>query len=139
MNSNFNPINFGSQGSNKPAKGQSAAPVSPTEDMAKQEGSLQQKAEVSEMEKRQQALENVSQPDQTELNNALQDINTTVQSLQRELKFSQDDASGESIIQVLDIETDEVIRQFPPEYALKLAQALNNAKGNLGSIFSEKV
>ncbi len=72
------------------------------------------------------------------LNHALEDINSHVQSLQRELKFSEDDSTGETVIQVLDSKSNEVIRQFPPEYVLKLAQSLQDAQGNIGSIFNDK-
>lgn len=41
-----------------------------------------------------------------------------------ELEFQVDDESGRTVITVYHPETDEVIRQIPPEQALKLAQML---------------
>lgn len=72
------------------------------------------------------------------LEHALSDINGYVQTLHRELKFSRDKNSGQTVVQVVNQETNEVIRQFPSEYVLKLAQVLQTAHNNLGSIFSDK-
>lgn len=73
-----------------------------------------------------------------ELNHALSDINHYVQSFQRELIFDIDQESGKSIVKVLDSNTHELIRQFPPEQALKMAQALHHAQENIGKIFDDR-
>ena len=44
-------------------------------------------------------------------------LNLATQSIGRDLRFEVDMESGRSIIQVLDRETGEVIRQIPPEKA----------------------
>ena len=59
-----------------------------------------------------------------ELNAAVAHINDYVQNVQRTLQFSVDDNTGTTVVKVLDSETDEVIRQFPPEEALALARHL---------------
>ncbi|MDH3532691.1 MAG: flagellar protein FlaG [Gammaproteobacteria bacterium] len=57
---------------------------------------------------------NTSEPDIAELAQAL---NVATQSIGRELRFEVDMNSGRSVIQVLDRDTGEVIRQIPPEKA----------------------
>jgi flagellar protein FlaG len=53
-------------------------------------------------------------PDMAELAKAL---NVASQSIGRDLRFEVDMESGRSVIQVLDRDTGEVIRQIPPEKA----------------------
>jgi len=55
-----------------------------------------------------------SEPDIAELAKAL---NVATQSIGRDLRFEVDMDSGRSVIQVLDRDTGEVIRQIPPEKA----------------------
>ena len=55
-----------------------------------------------------------SSPDMEELATAL---NAASQSIGRDLRFEVDMESGRSVIQVLDRETGEIIRQIPPEKA----------------------
>ena len=59
-----------------------------------------------------------------DIDEAVQDINEYIQSVQRELQFSVDEDSGRTVIKVMDLETDEVIRQIPNEEALKFARLL---------------
>jgi len=54
---------------------------------------------------------------------AVKQMNEYIQSTQRDLHFSYDKASGETVVKVLDRKTQEVIRQIPDETFLKLAQA----------------
>ena len=54
------------------------------------------------------------EPDMEELARAL---NVASQSIGRDLRFEVDMETGHSVIQVLDRETGEVIRQIPPEKA----------------------
>lgn len=46
-----------------------------------------------------------------------QKLNLAIQSIGRDLRFEVDMESGRSVIQVLDRETGEIIRQIPPEKA----------------------
>ena len=52
-----------------------------------------------------------------ELQKLAQDLNVAQTSIGRDLRFEVDVASGKSVIQVLDRETGEIIRQIPPEHA----------------------
>jgi len=56
-------------------------------------------------------------------------MNEYIQSTQRDLHFSYDKASGETVVKVLDRTTQEVIRQIPDETFLKLANS-KDANGN---------
>ena len=68
-----------------------------------------QRADVKEMQERLEAV--VAQ------------MNEYIQSTQRDLHFSYDKASGETVVKVLDRTTQEVIRQIPDETFLKLANS----------------
>ncbi|HEB60052.1 MAG TPA: flagellar protein FlaG [Gammaproteobacteria bacterium] len=51
-------------------------------------------------------------------------LETLTQNLQRNLHFNVDDATGRVVVTVVDSESDEVIRQIPPEELLALSQHL---------------
>lgn len=58
------------------------------------------------------------------LSEAVRVINNNIQAIKRELHFSIDDKSGETVIKVIDSETEELVRQIPNEDALKVARRL---------------
>jgi len=60
---------------------------------------------------------------------AVKDITEKVQNFQRSLQFHVDEDSGRTIITVIDKETDEVIRQIPPEEVLTLAEQFRRGGG----------
>ncbi len=61
------------------------------------------------------------------------------QSLERTLRFSVDERAGRPVIKVVDRYTDEVIRQIPPEVALKISESLDAVTYNAsaGVLLSE--
>ncbi len=59
------------------------------------------------------------------IDDAVQDLNKHVQSSHLELQFSVDKDSGYTVIEVLDMNTKEVIRKIPNEEVLKFARLLN--------------
>ena len=63
--------------------------------------------------------------DASVLDEAVQNLNDHVQTVNRELQFSVDKDSGKTVIKVIDKETHEVIRQIPGEEALNVAKRLN--------------
>lgn len=69
------------------------------------------------------------QPERSELEQTVQDLNGLVQDLQRQVRFSLDDNSGEMIVKVVDRQTDNVIRQIPSEEVLQLREKLEQATG----------
>jgi len=66
---------------------------------------------------------------QQELTAAVGQIASYVQNVQRNLNFSVDEASGETVIKVIDSESSEVIRQIPSEEMLALARRLRELNG----------
>ena len=69
---------------------------------------------------------------QQDLSGVVESLNSYLQTVQRDLQFSVDDASGRTVITVMDRENKEVIRQIPPESVLALADTLREG-GELGS------
>lgn len=59
-----------------------------------------------------------------ELKDSVSQLNHYVQSVNRNLEFKLDNETGQTVVKVVDRETDEVIRQIPDELALRLAEKL---------------
>ncbi len=68
------------------------------------------------------------------LGQAVGRVNDYVQILNRDLEFSFDEQSGDTIVKVIDSESGEVIRQIPPEEMLAISQALNDALANISGV-----
>jgi flagellar protein FlaG len=77
----------------------------------------------------------VQQPDATapasQLDDALHNINKSMQSLSQEIQFSIDPDTDRTIVKVVDQRTQEVIRQMPSVEALEIAKALDRLQGLL--------
>ena len=67
-----------------------------------------------------------------ELRRAVEVVNQAVALEQRSLSFSIDDASGRSVIKVVDFETEELIKQIPTEELLKVAQDIKRLQEEMG-------
>lgn len=63
------------------------------------------------------------------LEDVVSDLNNLVRELHRELKFSVDQDSGDTVIKIVDRETDEVVRQIPSEEVMHLRKRLQEAVG----------
>ena len=63
------------------------------------------------------------------LSSVVESLNDYLQSVERDLLFSVDDNSGRTIITVRDRESQEVIRQIPPEAVVALAEYLRDEGG----------
>ncbi|HUL13931.1 MAG TPA: flagellar protein FlaG [Methylococcaceae bacterium] len=74
-------------------------------------------------------------PDKKDVACAVKNMNDFLQRVRRTLQFSMDEDSGKIVVQIKDQETDQVIRQIPPEFMLKLAEQMDKFKGLL---FAEK-
>lgn len=59
-----------------------------------------------------------------EVSRAVTQINEYVQTINRELQFSIDEASGHTVIKVLDITSGQIIRQIPEHEVLALAKTV---------------
>ena len=57
-----------------------------------------------------------------QLDKAVAQMNEYIQSEQRDLQFSVDEASGQTVVRVTDRETGDLIRQIPNEVFLTLAE-----------------
>lgn len=71
--------------------------------------------------------ENNAQPSQqsiAELKAELTKFNESSQAIQRSLRFKVDDTTGRNVISVVDRQTNETIRQIPPEELLTLSRRL---------------
>lgn len=63
-------------------------------------------------------------PDREQVQEAVSRLNDYVQNLSRTLSFRVEEATGRTVIEVYDSETEELIRQIPPEETLRLAETL---------------
>ena len=61
----------------------------------------------------------------------VEELNTQVQNVRRDLHFTVDADSGRTIIRVIDSETQETIRTIPPEEMSVLSQLLEKRSGAL--------
>lgn len=62
---------------------------------------------------------------------AVREINDFVKLVQRHLEFTVNEDTGRTVITVRDSETEEVIRQIPPERVLAIAKNLQEVHGLL--------
>jgi len=69
-------------------------------------------------------LKERSEAQRENLGQAVSQLNDFVQNVQRDLQFEVDNDLGQTIVKVIDQETQEVIRQIPDEVALRLAEKL---------------
>lgn len=68
-------------------------------------------------------------------------MNSFFQNEQRKLLFKVNENTGGVVIQVKDAQTDEVIKQIPPEFVVKLAEhldQLNEAEDAVGTLVREQ-
>lgn len=68
---------------------------------------------------------------QRELSDTLKDDNVS-------LEFSIDDETNKRVIKFIDVETEEIVKQFPPEVSLKIAKLVSKYKDQ-GFIINAKV
>ncbi|MGZ3182402.1 MAG: flagellar protein FlaG [Telluria sp.] len=70
-------------------------------------------------------------PTAEQLDQAISNINKTLQTLSQDVEFSVDKDSNRTIVKVVDQNTKEVIRQIPSPEALEIAKALDTVRGLL--------
>ncbi len=70
-------------------------------------------------------------PSRQQLDDAVSNINKSLQTMSQDLEFSVDEDSQRTIVKVVDQQTKEVIRQMPSPEALEIAKALDKVKGML--------
>jgi flagellar protein FlaG len=70
-------------------------------------------------------------PSKQEIDQALEHMRAAVPPMARNLQFSLDSDTGETIVKVVDSSTNEVIRQIPSKELLALAKTLDEFTGML--------
>lgn len=66
-----------------------------------------------------------------QVEDAVQRVSDFVQVVRRELEFAIDEDSGRTVITVLDSETQEIVRQIPPEKLMVAAENIERLQGLL--------
>lgn len=66
-----------------------------------------------------------------QLDEVVDNLNEYAQAVRRKLQFSVEEGSGRTVIKVIDAETDEVIREIPPEEIRNMSKHLGEANGLL--------
>ena len=72
-----------------------------------------------------------SEVDLEDLHKLVDDIETVARSFRRNLSFSVDEELGRTVVKVMDAETEELIREIPPDYMLELARNIERIRGIL--------
>lgn len=93
--------------------------------------------QTSELTKKKVSLE------ESEAINEIEEFKQFNQSINRSLQFKIDDELGVTIVRIVDKETDQLIRQFPPEELINLSKRLKELNTedstNSGVLLQEKV
>ncbi len=102
--------------------------------------SLENKGQESVLLGSTQGNEKAVDISEEEMSAMLQELRQSLDMPYRGLSFELDEKTGETIVRVVDKESGEVIRQIPPDYALKLVHILHSEDyGGKGQLFSGKV
>lgn len=87
--------------------------------------------------------DNKSVENESEVKSQIEELEQFNQSIDRTLEFKVDEELGVTIVRVIDRETDELIRQFPPEELINLSRRLKELTeqdtGSSGILLQEKV
>ncbi|WAJ71029.1 flagellar protein FlaG [Catenovulum adriaticum] len=92
-----------------------------------EQNKLAEQAKVSALN-----ADNLIDAEQNQIETALDEVTTFVQTQNRQLNFSFDEQSNRSIIKVTDSDSGEMIRQIPSEDVLKLAQRIKELQTDAG-------
>lgn len=76
--------------------------------------------------------DNLINVEQNQIETALDEVTSFIQTQNRQLDFSFDEQSNRSIIKVTDSDSGETIRQIPSEDVLKLAQRIKELQTDAG-------
>lgn len=82
----------------------------------------QERQEVAES--RQESIAEQIQVSREKLDKVVSELKDFVQTMQRDLNFHVDDATGKVVIRVVESSTNKVVRQIPEEEVLALARRL---------------
>lgn len=100
--------------------------------MAGENGGIQANRSNAEASARTAPQGNEPPPvERKQLEDAVGRIKEFVQPINDSIQFSLDEDSGRTVVKVVDLQTNEVIRQIPTEEALTIAKALDKLQGLL--------
>lgn len=77
-------------------------------------------------------------PSGPQLQHIVDNINKTLKQSQQSLEFSVDTVTKTPVVRLRDTETGQVIRQFPSESALAVAQSIDQSEKRQGLIFNSR-
>ena len=100
---------------------------------AQQQDAVKQSQEV--VQQTTQKAQEAQKLNAEEMQAIVDKLNEFMHNDQRNLNFSVDKDTDDVVVKVTDVETDEVIRQFPSEEAIKLAKSI---EGLMGLIFNDR-
>lgn len=112
-------------------------PTSPQADARTVNARPVQAAEVAAVESSAGDPQARREAESAQLDSAVSQLNDFVQSVQRNLQFEVDSDLGQTIVKVVDQQTQKVIRQIPDEVAVRLAEKLQQDEPL--SLFTVKV
>jgi flagellar protein FlaG len=72
-----------------------------------------------------------ARPDRGEIENAVKTLNKFTEMTAQDVRFSIDEESGKTIVKVVDVATQTVLRQIPNVEALSLSRSLDKMQGLL--------
>jgi flagellar protein FlaG len=119
---------------------QSSLPTLPKQAETKQQAAREASPAVVVLDTQQTATATSKSLEQQELERqqraeALQDkvaeLNDYMQNFNRSLQFTVDDSSGDTVVKVIDSNTDEVVRQIPSQALLDARNAAEKYRGIL--------
>jgi flagellar protein FlaG len=119
---------------------QSSLPTLPKQAETKQQAAREVSPAVVVLDTQQTATATSQSLEQQELERqqraeALQDkvteLNDYMQNFNRSLQFTVDDSSGDTVVKVIDSDTDEVVRQIPSQALLDARNAAEKYRGIL--------
>lgn len=88
-------------------------------------------AEVSTAQAVRPAEDTRESADRRQLQESLERVNEAVKVFNSSVRFSVDEETKQQVVKVVDVETDEVIRQIPSEDVLAIARAFDKLQGLL--------
>jgi len=106
-------------------KQQAAPKVSPAVVVSE----MQQTATATSKSLEQQELERQQRAEA--LQDKVTELNDYMQNFNRSLQFTVDDSSGDTVVKVIDSDTDEVVRQIPSQALLDARNAAEKYRGIL--------
>lgn len=103
--------------------------VEKRQEFAAQSATLEGKALPPEDKKAEISSEDIQQ--------AVAELNLHIQNIERDLLFSVDDSSGQTIVRVVNSDTEEVIRQIPSEEVLRISRSIHEQMGDISGLIFE--